>query len=365
MRSNSSRWLLLSLSCVFGCAANIEAIPTDSSSTSSFTGGRTTVASTTTTGNGAPVATVDTTPAPSHSATFASNGQSSAVSDESDPEATSGVPSSQEKSTYLEPSASVATTEAATTRDVSSSAGAASESNTSHVEATPLKVYVAGDSTVSSYRDTDSTTDQAGWGQMLHEYLSELAVVDNRAVGGTTSRSFIDFGHFDALAVDLAAGDTLLVQFGTNDGNKTATYDLDGQEIPYYLDPATDYKTYLGKYVDLAQDKGVDLVFVTPPPRNSAYCTGGNGTGGHAQAMRELAAERGVVLADLNQRSVDYLKSICPAPTPEDFFALRPDGSVDGTHFQENGARLLARFVVEDVAVSSAPMSRYVIGVVD
>lgn len=238
---------------------------------------------------------------------------------------------------------------------------AVSGGTTASGELTPVKVYLAGDSTVSNYRDTESTTDQAGWGQMLHEYLSELAVVDNRAVGGTTSRSYIDFGHFDELAADIGAGDTLLVQFGTNDGNKTATYDLDGQEIPYYLEPATDYKTYLAKYIDMAEDKGANLIFVTPPPRNSAYCTGGNGTGGHAQAMRELAAERGVPLADLNMRSVDYLKAICPAPTPEDFFLLRGDGSVDGTHFQENGARHLAAFVAEGIAVSEAPLSRYIV----
>lgn len=225
---------------------------------------------------------------------------------------------------------------------------------------TPVKVYIAGDSTVSNYRDTESTTDQAGWGQMLHEYLSDLATVDNRAVGGTTSRSYIDFGHLDGILEDIAAGDMLLVQFGTNDGNKTATYDLDGQEIPYYLDPATDYKTYLGKYVDAAEGKGAHLVFVTPPPRNSAYCTGGNGTGGHAQAMRELAADRGIPLADLNTRTVDYLKAICPSPTPEDFFLLRSDGSVDGTHFQENGARIMAGFVADEVVTVAAPLAGYV-----
>jgi lysophospholipase L1-like esterase len=86
-------------------------------------------------------------------------------------------------------------------------------------------------------------------------------------------------------------------------------------------------------------------VFVTPPPRNSAYCTGGNGTGAHAQAMRELATSENVALSDLNERSVTYLKAICPAPEPEDFFLLKSDGSVDGTHFQEGGARKLAELV--------------------
>lgn len=195
---------------------------------------------------------------------------------------------------------------------------------------------------------------------MLHEYVSELAHIDNRAVGGRTARRFIDEGYLDQIAADITAGDTLLVQFGTNDGNKTAMYELNGESIPYYLDPATDFKTYLQKYFDVTQAKSAHLVFVTPPPRNSAYCTGGNGTGAHAQAMRELGEALDVPVADLNQRSVDYLMAICPAPTPEDFFLLRADGTVDGTHFQENGARILARFVSEELVTAQAPLGAYV-----
>src|SRR6185295_1996406 len=95
----------------------------------------------------------------------------------------------------------------------------------------------------------------------------------------------------------------------------------------------------------------------TPPPRNSAYCTGGNGTGGHADAMRQLGEAETVPVLDLNKRSVDYLKAICPSPTPEDFFLLRSDMSVDGTHFQENGARILAGFVADEMSRVSLPLA--------
>ena len=75
--------------------------------------------------------------------------------------------------------------------------------------------------------------------------------------------------------------------------------------------------------------------------------------------MRELGAAEDVAVADLNQRAVDYLKAICPAPTPEDFFLLRPDDTVDGTHFQENGARHLAGFVAEGISESGLPLASY------
>lgn len=222
-----------------------------------------------------------------------------------------------------------------------------------------VTVYIAGDSTVSTYADTASTRDQAGWGQMLRQQFTHLVTVDNRAIGGRSARRFIDEGYLEAIWQDIQSGDYLLVQFGTNDGHKTATYTLNGVAIPYYLDPATDFKYYLQKYVDGAKSRGVNLVFVTPPPRNSAYCTGGNGTGAHAQAMRELAAATATPLVDLNSKTVNYLKAICPAPTPEDFFLLRADGSVDGTHFQENGARIMGRMVAEALTEAQVALSRY------
>jgi len=239
--------------------------------------------------------------------------------------------------------------------DTQSSGGGTSE------DLAPLSIFIAGDSTVSTYADTPSLSDQAGWGQMLSALFDERVTVENRAIGGRTARRFIDEGTLEQIWDDASPGDYLLVQFGTNDGNKTATYELNGESIPYYLDPATDFPTYLMQYVDGARQRSIIPVLVTPPPRNSAYCTGGNGTGAHAQAMRDLGQAEGIVVLDLNQRTVDHLQAICPAPTPEDFFLSRSDGSVDGTHFQENGARFMASFVTSELAKSELPLAAYLL----
>jgi lysophospholipase L1-like esterase len=213
----------------------------------------------------------------------------------------------------------------------------------------PVTLHLVGDSIVQQYPDTSSAQDQAGWGQMLSEYFDADVNVVNRAIGGRTARRFIEEGRLDEASAELSPGSFLLIEFGTNDGNRTATYDIGSGTTPYFLDPQTDFKVYLSRYVEAARARGASPVLVTPTPRNSAYCTGGNGTGGHAAAMRELGAELGVAVVDLNARAVEFLREICPAPTPENFFLSRPDGSVDGTHFQENGARILAGFVAEEL----------------
>jgi lysophospholipase L1-like esterase len=223
----------------------------------------------------------------------------------------------------------------------------------------PLTLYLAGDSIVQTYADSASDSDQAGWGQMLGGFFDAEVTVNNRAIGGRTARRFIDEGRLDAIVAELEPGDYLLVQFGTNDGNRTATYTIDGVVIPYFLEPSTDFRAYLQRYIDAARSRGATPVLVTPTPRNSAYCTGGNGTGAHAAAMNALGQEQGVPVVDLNARTVGYLREICPAPTPEDFFLLRGDGTVDGTHFQENGARILASFIADGLRDIGTPLAAH------
>lgn len=214
----------------------------------------------------------------------------------------------------------------------------------------PLTIFVAGDSTVSTYADTPSASDQAGWGQMLAAEFGALATIDNRAVGGSTARWFSMEGRLAEILEDAEPGDYLLLQFGTNDSHPSATFTVDGVTYPRYAAAGTDFKTHLRElYVLPARAAGVVPVFVTPPPRNSAYCGKGNSLGGYAQAMRELGEAEAVPVLDLNAKVFANLSAICPAPTPEDFFFVRPDASVDGTHFQENGARHMARFVAEEV----------------
>lgn len=224
-----------------------------------------------------------------------------------------------------------------------------------------LTVYIASDSTASTY--TNSAIHQGGWGQFLQANLDPKAKVDNRAIGGRTARRFIDEGYLDKILQVIKPGDYLLVQFGTNDGNQTATYTLNGQTIPYYLAPATDFKTWMTKYVVAARDKMANPVFVTPPPRRS--CTGdshsfGNGLAGYATAMKEMGAAQSVPVVDLNQKTLTYLNMIGCVAAGTDFFLVNADGSVDGTHFQEKGATLMAGFVASGLRELNFGLSPYV-----
>ncbi len=223
-----------------------------------------------------------------------------------------------------------------------------------------VTVYLAGDSTVSTYTDTASTTDQAGWGQMLPEILDDRVTVVNRAAGGRTALWFHLEGAAAWILERLEPGDYFLVQFGTNDGNKTATFTVDDVTYPRYAEASTDFKTHLKDYyLDPTRAAGAIPVLVTPPPRNSAYCGVGNSLGSYAQAMRELGTAEAVTVLELNEKTFSHLSAICPAPTPEDFFFLRADGTVDGTHFQEHGARTMAGFLGDGMIETDLGLAAY------
>jgi len=241
--------------------------------------------------------------------------------------------------------------------------GATSDSPTS---TSPVTVYIAGDSTVSTY--TNSSIHQAGWGQYLQNYFTSDAKIVNKAVGGMTSRHFIEAGYLDQIVAVLKAGDYLLVQFGTNDGNKTATYTLSGSttEIPYYLDPETDFKTYLTKYVDATSAKNATTIFVTPPPRHS--CNTGetgvrNGLSAYAAAMNELGPTLHTPVVDLNAMTITYLANVSCDTSGSTFYLVKADGTTDSTHFQETGANIMAGLVAKGTAGISTlglPLSDFV-----
>jgi lysophospholipase L1-like esterase len=226
-----------------------------------------------------------------------------------------------------------------------------------------LTIYIAGDSTVSNYTETAATNDQAGWGQMLDEIFNTKVTIDNRAAGGRTAYWFYLEGAADKILNAIKPGDYFFIQFGTNDQNETATFTVDGTTYPRYAEADTTFKTHLKKYfLDPTKAKKAIPVLVTPPPRNSAYCNGGNGLGAYATAMVELGAAENVAVLDNNSKTFNYLKAICPKPTTaaaENFFLGKSDGTIDGTHFQENGARKMAGFIGEEIKRVNLGLAAY------
>ncbi len=219
--------------------------------------------------------------------------------------------------------------------------------------ATPQRIVIIGDSTVCDY--AASKYPQTGWGQeLVHYFKTGSVTVINQAIGGRSTRSFIEGGRWTTTLATLQKGDILMVQFGHND--------RDYSKAERYTDTA-DYKKYLAQYANEARAKGAHPIFVTPMNMNTWTGTAvrevfTEGANNYRAAMIHAAADLKVPMLDLEKKSKLLMDTLGQAYMAKFHFlgldageyANFPDGSSDGTHFQELGALENARMVTEEIA---------------
>lgn len=208
-------------------------------------------------------------------------------------------------------------------------------------------VYLAGDSTVMT--NGANVFPQQGWGGRIPGLFTTGISFNNRAVGGRSSKSFVDEGRLGAILGVIKPGDYLFVQFGHND---------DLSDVRLHTDPFTSYKVYLAMYIDLSRQYGAIPVLVTPMGRRRYDSSGRflNDFIARSSAMKQLALEKNVPLIDLNAKSIGWYNSIGVAATGNVFMWLSagqypafPNGVSDSTHFQEYGASQIARLVAQGI----------------
>ncbi|WP_378930260.1 rhamnogalacturonan acetylesterase [Metabacillus herbersteinensis] len=220
-------------------------------------------------------------------------------------------------------------------------------------------VYIAGDSTVQTY--DEYWKPEAGWGQMISRFFSTDVTFENNAIGGRSTKSFINEGRLDAILREIKPNDYLLVQFGHNDATISN---------PDRYASVPDYKNYLKTYINGVRQRGATPILVTPVGRRDFNAQTGKFNVSfpeYVKGMKEVAQEMDVDLVDLSTLSVAYYDSIGPEGTLSVFlhtapgiYQAFPNGSQDNTHFQEYGAIQLGRLVSGGIKDLDIPLSAYV-----
>lgn len=217
---------------------------------------------------------------------------------------------------------------------------------------TNLRITIIGDSTVCNY--AASKYPQTGWGQVLGRFFMTGSVtINNKAIGGRSSRSFYQEGRWAEIVSNLQKGEYVFIQFGHND--------RDFSKEERYTD-TTAYKEYLRLYVKESREKGAIPVLITPMNMNAwngsnlreVFCEGANNYRG---AMINVSKELNVPLIDLEKKSAAQQRRLGQAYCAKYIYlgldageyVNFPDGISDGTHFQEMGASIMAKFVCEGI----------------
>lgn len=238
-------------------------------------------------------------------------------------------------------------------------------------------IFLASDSTVQTYES--NYYPQTGWGETLalffggevvesecedcdfsqsQTYEAENVIVENRAIGGRSSKSYVEEGKLDDLLEDIKPGDYLFVQWGHND----STYSRPNRYVS-----SEDFGQWIQYYVDGALQRGATPVLVTPVARYS-YTTNEDGSlntfvGNFEQygnVMRTMAEEQDIPLVDLTARSVavcnnfgiEGAKSLFLWVAAGEYTGAYAGGASDSTHLQYYGAYKFAQCVAQGILES-------------
>ncbi|MDE6556630.1 MAG: rhamnogalacturonan acetylesterase [Duncaniella sp.] len=238
-----------------------------------------------------------------------------------------------------------------------------------------VTVFMIGDSTMAN-KPLEKENQERGWGQMLPIYLTGPVKVDNHAVNGRSSKSFLDEGRWDVVKQKIRPGDYVIIQFGHNDEKS--------KDPSRYTAPGTTFDDNLRLYVnetlalgatpvlmnsiarrnfpagseDLASDSDDHPkewnVGLSEMPREGKKLVDTHGA--YLDSPRRVAEETGVTFIDLNAQTMDLVGQMGPEFSknifmwiPVDTYEFCPNGKVDNTHLNILGAIIVARLAADQL----------------
>ena len=257
-----------------------------------------------------------------------------------------------------------------------------------------ITVFMIGDSTMADKNLTGGNPER-GWGQMLPGFFTEDIRVDNHAVNGRSSKSFIDEGRWDKVLSLIKKGDYVFIQFGHND---------EKPDPKRHTDPGTTFDANLRRFVNETRAKGgIPVLFNSIVRRNygsvSDYAkidakveaavnqddvrkdaTSADDVaaqdkeyhlidthGDYLKSPLAVAKELDVPFVDMNKITHDLVEGLGYEDSKKLFMWVEPNvvpampkGREDNTHLNIYGARVVAGLAVDAIAEAVPALAPYV-----
>lgn len=257
-----------------------------------------------------------------------------------------------------------------------------------------ITIFMIGDSTMANKSLTGENPER-GWGQMLPGYLSEEIRVDNHAVNGRSSKSFIDEGRWEKVISQVKKGDYVFIQFGHND---------EKSDPKRHTVPGSTFDENLKRFVNETRAKGGIPVLFNSIVRRNFGTADGNAVaqaicqddiqkgvnpdakreaseqpavaegdklidthGAYLDSPRNVAKELGVAFVDMNKITHDLVEGMGPVDSkklfmwvPANQVAAIPKGREDNTHLNVHGGRIVAGLAMDAIAKEVPELAKYV-----
>lgn len=249
-----------------------------------------------------------------------------------------------------------------------------------------VTVFMIGDSTMAN-KPLGKENQERGWGQMLPLYFEGALRIDNHAVNGRSSKSFISEGSWDKVMELIKPGDYLIVQFGHNDEKS--------QDSTRYTVPGGSFDANLTRFVREAREKGATPILMNsiarrnfPAPdgteqaqtddkqndwrsaRNNGLVEGDilvDTHGAYLDSPRNVATRENVKFIDLNKDTRELIQKLGPELSkdlfmwiPADTYEFCPKGKVDNTHLNILGGIIISRIAASRIAENVPGLRQYI-----
>lgn len=225
-------------------------------------------------------------------------------------------------------------------------------------------LHTIGDSTVRN-----SNKETWGWGTPVADLFDTTRIrVENNAMAGRSTRTFLSEGRWDKVLASLKPGDFVTMQFGHNEGSvpdttkagRRGVFRGTGEETKVLtwpdgkIETVHTYGWYLRKFARESKARGATPIIVSMIPRNQ-FKDGKvvRATNDFGKWAAEVAKQEGVYFVDLNSIVADLYDTM----GPEKVKAFFPG---DHTHTNLEGAKLNALSVTKGIrALKDCPLNDY------
>ncbi len=248
-----------------------------------------------------------------------------------------------------------------------------------------ITVFMIGDSTMAN-KPLDKENQERGWGQMLPMFFEGAIKVDNHAVNGRSSKSFIDEGRWEKVREKIRPGDYVIIQFGHND-EKAKSADR-------YTVPGGTFDANLKKFVNETREKGGTPILMNSIVRRNFPANGiaaaqtddrqktwkkglenypAEGDtlvdthGDYRIAPRNVAEEMGVAFIDMNTLTHELVQGLGRENSrmlymwmPVGVYEFAPEGRIDNTHLNVFGGIVVSRLAVNAIAEKVPALKPYI-----
>ena len=245
-----------------------------------------------------------------------------------------------------------------------------------------VTVFMIGDSTMAN-KPYENSSPERGWGMVLQGFFTDDVVVDNHAVNGRSSKSFIDEGRWQVVLHRIKPGDYVIIQFGHND---------EKPQPDRHTDPGSTFDANLRCFVEETRSKGgIPILMNSVVRRNFQQAVALNDDdeklretvytgqmpqegevlvdthGDYIVSPRLVAQATSTFFVDANKVTHDLEQSLGPEASKALHMWFKPGenpslpkGREDNTHYSVYGAHVVASLLVDEIGRAVPSLRKYI-----